>query len=500
MTARTLACLLACVGSATSAVAQTTPAVFVHGFTSSGDTWRESSGRMAGPLALTPYRPDLAWQRPYSEQAAQLQQQLGSLPASTIAIGHSNGGVVARQWARSRSLAGLVTIGAPHRGAPLIGNMPGMINYLVRTARAVWGAGTSLAIMSTHLPAFDWSWFNYRYSIVSSPAIGVVDEVVAGLATLGVLDAEARTPVLRDMRPGSALLNELNAPANLVHEAGAVPVRVGIMSSAPTYGGVFRAISPSHADAWGDFERVLGFGFLMLGLDLQMSGDPGDPKVMDAAMSMFEAAEYLFDLDYAWCTAVSAPYPVVACVENDGVVPTDAQAFPGAVPIRTPSQRGPEHTLETRDLQGWVYAALANDMHLPAPVPPPPPAPLPAPPPPPPSGPAMQQNAAIRNCWDYADWGATYQESPDACAAYCAAKGANACEWEASSGGCWVEFGSGCEVVDGFAGWYAATLYSPQRPQVTYMPAAVGLLQILLVAGAGLARRRRGSPCQGVAR
>lgn len=103
----------------------------------------------------------------------------------------------------------------------------------------------------------------------------------------------------------------------------------------------------------------------------------------------------------------------------------------------------------------------------------------------------MQQNAAIRNCWDYSDWGATYQESPEACSAYCAANGADACEWEANSGGCWVEFGSGCEVVDGFGGWYAATLYSPQRPKVAYIPAAVGLVQVILMVGVGLARRRR---------
>jgi hypothetical protein len=54
---------------------------------------------------------------------AQVQNEIGGLPSSTVAVGHSNGGLVARQWSRMHYLDGLVTLGTPNRGAPLVDNI-----------------------------------------------------------------------------------------------------------------------------------------------------------------------------------------------------------------------------------------------------------------------------------------------------------------------------------------------------------------------------------------
>ena len=60
-------------------------------------------------LAILPHQANLNWQALYESQAAELEQKLGSLlPPDTIAVGHSNGGVVARQWSRNRD------VGKPH--------------------------------------------------------------------------------------------------------------------------------------------------------------------------------------------------------------------------------------------------------------------------------------------------------------------------------------------------------------------------------------------------
>lgn len=74
-------------------------------------------------------------------------------------------------------------------------------------------------------------------------------------------------------------------------------------------------------------------------------------------------------------------------------------------------------------------------------------------PPPPPSG--MQADSAVRGCSNWSWWPPVYQPDPDACYAYCAQNGANACEWYVN-GDCYVEFGSGCYVEGGFGGWWAA--------------------------------------------
>ena len=76
---------------------------------------------------------------------------------------------------------------------------------------------------------------------------------------------------------------------------------------------------------------------------------------------------------------------------------------------------------------------------------------------------SMQQDSAVRSCANYLEWGATYKPSAADCYAHCQANGANACEWEQSGGGCYVEFGQGCQVQAGFSGWWAAVLSSPPQ-------------------------------------
>lgn len=76
-------------------------------------------------------------------------------------------------------------------------------------------------------------------------------------------------------------------------------------------------------------------------------------------------------------------------------------------------------------------------------------------PPPPPPGGSMQPDSAVRGCSNYSEWPPVYQPDANACYAYCAQNGANACEWYVN-GDCYVEFGSGCYVLGGFGGWSAA--------------------------------------------
>lgn len=49
-----------------------------------------------------------------------------------------------------------------------------------------------------------------------------------------------------------------------------------------------------------------------------------------------------------------------------------------------------------------------------------------------------------------------YFSTAHECASLCSAQNANGCEWEVSSGACYVEFGGGCYVQGGFPGWYAS--------------------------------------------
>src|SRR6185503_6571686 len=108
---------------APGARAQDRPVVFIHGLRATGETWQTAADALQQQLALQAHRPNPSWVDTFQDQAAQVHNEIGGLPSSTIAVGHSNGGLVARQWSRMHYLDGLVTLGTPNHGAPLVDNI-----------------------------------------------------------------------------------------------------------------------------------------------------------------------------------------------------------------------------------------------------------------------------------------------------------------------------------------------------------------------------------------
>ena len=117
------------IGSSVRAAAQDVPTVFIHGLASSNATWQGAADRLKARVAIAPQRPNLNWRDKFESQASSLQSALGGLPGSTIAVGHSNGGLVARQWSRLHPVGGIVTLGTPNQGAPLAYNALRWLNY-----------------------------------------------------------------------------------------------------------------------------------------------------------------------------------------------------------------------------------------------------------------------------------------------------------------------------------------------------------------------------------
>ena len=97
--------------------AQDRPTVFVHGLRGDPGSWQPAADRLRGALEISTYVPALPWADHFETQAGDLQRQLGSLPTNALAIGHSNGGIVSRQWSMQHPLGGIVTAGpAAHGG------------------------------------------------------------------------------------------------------------------------------------------------------------------------------------------------------------------------------------------------------------------------------------------------------------------------------------------------------------------------------------------------
>jgi len=209
--------------TASVAMAQDVPTVFLHGLRGSDGTWAAAIARLESEMAIAPENPNLPWQQRYGDQAAVVQSKFRSLPARTIAIGHSNGGVVAREWTRirTRPLAGIVTLGTPHRGAPLLKNLSYFTFYNQALADGINGMyyefNACVASPSEFYPNdLFCPWADDLYYGGLDSALDTAEALLASspLAIAETVGLEVGAPVITEMVPGSAYLNGLNDAAD----------------------------------------------------------------------------------------------------------------------------------------------------------------------------------------------------------------------------------------------------------------------------------------------
>jgi pimeloyl-ACP methyl ester carboxylesterase len=371
---------------APDAEAQNRNAVFIHGFGAEASDWAATADRLKASVAITPHLPAIKWREKYETQAKTLHSQPAyqGLPTNAVAIGHSNGGIVAREWSKLHRLGGIVTLGTPHLGAPIMGN-------LVR-----WAAftGTTRGMVTDVVRAFgfttEWTWV---IGVVENALNVTADFSIWSLTNLiTVLGGKAAMPVAPQMLPGSAYLSALNGSSNLARESSDVPHRVGIASIARNffYAGPARAIVPDQADRIATTMYAAASTLLFWGNHILVSAPPTDTKAVRQALALIDLANQILAIDPTYCLMVSTPN-LSDCVPNDGIVPITSQAYPGAPNILI---EGPAHRQEKQESSDALYAALVNYLHVPKRTSPPPPAPPPNPPPPPPGpGPEPEPEA-----------------------------------------------------------------------------------------------------------
>jgi len=354
------------------ASAQDRPVVFVHGLASSGTTWEGAAARLSAVLAIQPYRPDLVWWAPYEFQADQLQDQFGWLGPETVAVGHSNGGLVSRQWSRAHPLAGIITVGTPHGGAPLIQNLPyffGFVDYLQ----------SAIADLQVRLfgPCCTWQYV-FGQALELALNSGLITSSATVNAAFNILGGSPF--VFTEMAPASDFQYDINAGTNIAREQAVIPSRVGIVSIANNFwwGGPIRAAFPDDADRLTLYRDITMTSLEGLALLIMQLADPADWYWWDIAHAMQTVAGILASMDYWWCQSVSEAPALgrYGCAENDTIVPIWSQDYSptGAIPI---GMIGPTHTQETAQSDGHIALALTAFIGVAAresaPPPPPPP-------------------------------------------------------------------------------------------------------------------------------
>lgn len=350
-----------------SSGAQDVPVAFVHGFAASGQTWEGAAQRLAGVLRIAPHIANLRSTDRLETQAASLGQQMSGLAANTIAVGHSQGGLVAREWSKSRPLKGLLTLGTPHGGALLSARGLDLIHFnsLVYNVAGLvggFGAGGDVAWIAAGLSAH----LAYVQLLSWSTAASLASSVAVA----------ALVPVAPQLAPGSAFLSALNAEPNLVREAVSIPQRAGLVYVADDYwrGGVAVGLSPENREwAWWVMQVMPPvFDAVAAYIDVNY---PSSVAGRSLASGLRDLSGLTRNLDPMWCWAVTGDN--LCRIPHDGIVSVVDQVYPGAVNYVV---SGPAHTQETDRSDGAIRAVLSGVMGVPsrgAPPPPPPPGGIP---------------------------------------------------------------------------------------------------------------------------
>lgn len=366
----------------TPSYAQDRPVVFIHGVASGPETWEAAAGRLQSRLEIAPFRAEVSWWESLETQSSQMNARYGGLPGSTIAVGHSLGGLVAREWSRSHRLDGLITLGAPNRGAPIANHINEWASYNASLFNAVGNAFYWLTNLS-----YDRWWWVYS-AVEGSLNWGgyIANFSIYHLAA--ELGLQYGVPFVQEVYVGSPYLDHLNFGGSDQAES-----RIGIANTASEYwrGGPFRLQNPDYAGELSIVTSTAAAALDYWGFRVYADAEADDWQAQSLAFQLWDAAFWLWNFDEFWCRATSDDHPIWSghCLPNDGFIPTWSQFLPGAT-ANFEVYGGPVHTRETGNFDEYIYAALTNFMHVaprggpsnPGPGPNPPP-----PPPPPPSGP-----------------------------------------------------------------------------------------------------------------
>lgn len=352
-------------GLAAPAAAQDRVVVFVHGFNSNAASWVATATRLQARLEIVAHVPEMPWWLPYNEQARQLNNAANAIgaPANMVMVGHSNGGLVSRTLNTMRPLGGIVTLGSPHGGALLAERLNDVTYFYLR-------AGDKLGMLLYMLGAQNGT--NQYTGLWFSPGMAPVRAAVAALGVVlqGVVAEVGNriapilaTPVLQDMRPGSAALSALNSGSNLARESATVPKRVGMVFVARDWGIAAPFVAAKPEWQYDAAQRLREAVFVLSRIRDYFSYPNFAPWDAVAATIRLQANELISDalrFDSMWCWATSND---PSCsISTDGVVPTPSQFFPGDA--HNYGYYGPAHVREKDEAADQLEGVLVKDIGL----------------------------------------------------------------------------------------------------------------------------------------
>ena len=315
---------------------------FIHGLASDSSTWNRMAGWLNQDFRFgAEIIPTLSWPDRLSNQGNALINEMNSVGGTNyILIGHSQGGLISRYAAQHfqnqipQPVKGVVSLDAPHQGAPLaiVGGVA-ITDGFQFLATGLWdttGCVTPYDNFVCYMAALTYD---------GAPLIGS--------------DFEADTvPALIDLTPGSQFLTQLNGTSENFAQAGIVsntPMRwneTRILDNAffgwagcnnPDAGCGERAIAAYTGYTYDVIEADFFFSLFMEIID------PDDADYWDAW------ANYFADI-MLWMDAVDGFWNAIVSgfSASDAIVPASSENYPYGSAIQYPIYGADSHTGATR--------------------------------------------------------------------------------------------------------------------------------------------------------
>jgi pimeloyl-ACP methyl ester carboxylesterase len=349
----TLFTIAACCAVVSSARAQATPVLLIHGIETDASTWASTKAALNATGNYDAHAISLTWTDHLSSQASAVSSYLSGtgVADSTILVGHSQGGLVARIATRTTAVGGILTIGTPHDGAPIVNSSSELILDEAEIGLDEYLAVTGLPTYCDNHPGEDACEVSPSAVYLAADGLGLL-ELGGGVAGEWTLSHDD----IPEMNPGSTTIAGLQSGYASEQSGGRrVSIRV---DDEQEEAGPFRFLygadlgsnySTEAEDAASDMATI-GYLFELWGLNAETVIDPDEAGALDEE-DMAGAMDDMGFFLQQFC-AIDWNYDFVGGGANDGIVPWLNQVMPSSSTVSLLYRSHAEETNQSSAILG----------------------------------------------------------------------------------------------------------------------------------------------------
>ena len=333
--------------------AQRQPLVMTHGIRSNASTWDITAFDLGVAFPLSIRRFDTQWTTPYAAQANELlQTSFAGQPDSTLAVGHSNGGLVLRQAALFNApLRGIATVGSPNFGTPAADAIRKNYMHDIVSPILIHGQAISYGLSPPDPADANEQWY-YDYVVASGSNMA---SLIGSILTF--MDFDPSYSIWNSMYPTSPFMQEVNSSSSIALQAQRAPIRASIRTflNDPHQAFWRLAIAQENVAYFEALRDVAAFVALEAGFyytDKYCYSQPGNSLKCNASSLFFDMSSDLLLIEGRYCYKLNfedaaGPYPF-PCFASDAVVPFERQMWGASGFAVQYEVEGPAHTEQPR--------------------------------------------------------------------------------------------------------------------------------------------------------